>query len=67
MASERQIAANRRNASKSAGPRSQSGKSRASRNAYRHGLSRTSTNTAFAKQVKHSPVKSRAVVTKSAY
>jgi hypothetical protein len=52
MASERQIAANRRNASKSAGPRSQAGKSRASRNAYRHGLSRSiSTNTAFAKQV----------------
>jgi hypothetical protein len=39
MASERQIAANRRNARKSTGPRGWAGKSRASRNAYRHGLS----------------------------
>jgi hypothetical protein len=39
MATERQIAANRRNARKSTGPRSRSGKKRASRNAYRHGLS----------------------------
>jgi hypothetical protein len=38
MASQRQIAANRRNARKSTGPRSQRGKKRASRNAYRHGL-----------------------------
>jgi hypothetical protein len=38
MASERQIAANRRNAQKSAGPRSESGKARSSRNAHRHGL-----------------------------
>jgi hypothetical protein len=38
MASERQIAANRRNAKKSTGPRSQAGKKLASRNAYRHGL-----------------------------
>jgi hypothetical protein len=38
MASERQIAANRRNANKSAGPRSAAGKKRASNNAYRHGL-----------------------------
>ena len=38
MASERQIAANRRNAQKSTGPRSVEGKKRASRNAYRHGL-----------------------------
>ena len=38
MASERQIAANRRNARKSTGPRSHAGKRRASRNAYRHGL-----------------------------
>jgi hypothetical protein len=38
MASERQIAANRRNARKSTGPRSGAGKKRASRNAYRHGL-----------------------------
>jgi hypothetical protein len=39
MASERQIAANRRNARKSTGPRSGAGKNRSSRNAYRHGLS----------------------------
>ena len=39
MASDRQIAANRRNARKSTGPRSCGGKQRASRNAYRHGLS----------------------------
>jgi hypothetical protein len=39
VASERQIAANRANARKSSGPRSSAGKSRASRNAYRHGLS----------------------------
>jgi hypothetical protein len=38
MASERQIAANQRNARNSAGPRSAGGKKRASRNAYRHGL-----------------------------
>lgn len=38
MASERQIAANRRNAQNSAGPRSGAGKKRASRNSYRHGL-----------------------------
>jgi hypothetical protein len=38
MASERQIAANRRNAQKSTGPRSVAGKERASRNAYRHGF-----------------------------
>lgn len=39
MASEKQIAANRRNATKSTGPRSSAGKKRASRNAYRYGLS----------------------------
>jgi len=38
VASERQIAANRRNAIKSTGPRSSGGKKRASRNAHRHGL-----------------------------
>jgi hypothetical protein len=38
VASERQVAANRRNAQKSTGPRSAAGKKRASRNAYRHGL-----------------------------
>jgi hypothetical protein len=39
MATERQIAANRRNASRSTGPRSGAGKKRASRSSYRHGLS----------------------------
>src|SRR5262245_41493579 len=38
MASDRQITANRRNARKSTGPRSGAGRKRASRNAYRHGL-----------------------------
>jgi hypothetical protein len=38
MASERQISANRRNAQKSAGPRTEAGKRRASRNAHWHGL-----------------------------
>src|SRR5215470_17212286 len=52
MASERQIAANRRNARKSTGPRSDAGKKRASHNAYRHGLTLTITSTAaFAKQL----------------
>jgi hypothetical protein len=39
MATDKQIAANRRNAAKSTGPRSAAGKRRAGRNAYRHGLS----------------------------
>jgi hypothetical protein len=39
MASARQIAANRKNARKSTGPRTPAGKQRACRNAYRHGLS----------------------------
>ena len=52
MATERQIAANRCNARKSTGPRSRAGKSRASRNAYRHGLSRSiGTDTVFAEQL----------------
>jgi hypothetical protein len=38
VASERQIAANRRNAQRSTGPRSKVGKKRASGNAHRHGL-----------------------------
>jgi hypothetical protein len=52
MASERQLAANRRNARKSIGPRSGAGRKRASRNAYRHGLTWSITSTAaFAKQL----------------
>jgi hypothetical protein len=52
MASERQIAANRRNARRSTGPRSGAGKTRASRNAYRHGLTLNITSTAeYAKQL----------------
>jgi hypothetical protein len=52
MASERQIAANRRNARKSTGPRSGAGRKRASRNAYHHGLTLSITSTAaFAKQL----------------
>jgi len=52
MASERQIAANRRNARESTGPRSGAGKKRASRNAYRHGLTLSITSTAaYAKQL----------------
>jgi hypothetical protein len=38
MASDRQIAANRRNARRSTGPRSAAGRRRSSRNAFRHGL-----------------------------
>ncbi len=52
MPSERQIAANRRNARKSTGPRSGAGKKRASRNAYRHGLTLSITSSAaYAKQL----------------
>ena len=52
MASDRQIAANRRNAGRSTGPRSHGGKKRAARNAYRHGLSvGISSNPAFAKRL----------------
>ncbi len=41
MASERQIAANRRNAQKSTGPKTQAGRERSRMNALTHGLSRT--------------------------
>jgi hypothetical protein len=52
MATERQIAANRRNARRSTGPRSRAGKKRASRNSYRHGLSSgVATSAEFAKHV----------------
>src|SRR4051812_27178001 len=50
MATERQIAANPRNADKNTGPRSRAGKKRAGHNAYRHGLSLRS-STAFAKAI----------------
>jgi hypothetical protein len=39
MASEKQIAANRRNAARSTGPRTAAGKTRSRMNAKRHGLS----------------------------
>jgi hypothetical protein len=48
MASEKEIGANRRNAGKSTGPRSASGKRRASWNAYRHGLSKPMFGAEFA-------------------
>jgi hypothetical protein len=51
MASERQIAANQRNARNSSGPRSTSGKKRASQNAYRHGLTKPITSAEFAREV----------------
>ena len=51
LASERQIAANRRNAVKSTGPRSGAGKKRVGKNAYRHGLSLNFTSAAYTAQV----------------
>ena len=51
MASERQIAANRRNAHKSTGPRSAAGKKRASHNALRHGLTLPITSAEFDREV----------------
>ena len=47
MASERQIAANRRNAGRSTGPRTRDGKLRSSQNAVRHGLSAETVVTAL--------------------
>jgi hypothetical protein len=51
MATQKQIEANRRNARKSSGPRSASGKKRASRNAFSHGLSRPVFGAEFARAV----------------
>src|SRR5260370_5803226 len=51
VASEKQIAANRGNASKSTGPRSGAGKKRATHNAYRHGLTLTTSSAALAQHV----------------
>jgi hypothetical protein len=51
MASERQIAANRRNARGSTGPRSASGKKRASHNAFRHGLTKPISSAEFDREV----------------
>jgi hypothetical protein len=50
MATKRQIAANRRNARKSTGPKSASGKRQSSENAYRHGLSLRISGAEFEKQ-----------------
>jgi|tagenome__1003787_1003787.scaffolds.fasta_scaffold20937909_3 hypothetical protein len=44
MASAKKIAANKRNAARSTGPRSAAGRRRVSRNAYRHGLSQSVTS-----------------------
>jgi hypothetical protein len=41
MATEKQIAANRANAKRSTGPKTAAGQQKSSRNAYRHGLSRS--------------------------
>ena len=51
MASERQIEANRRNASSSTGPRSASAKKRSGKNALRHGLSRPLLGAEFAREL----------------
>jgi hypothetical protein len=51
MASERQIAANRGNARNSTGPRSTSGRKRASQNAFRHGLTKPISSAEFDREV----------------
>jgi hypothetical protein len=51
MASERQTAANRRNAKKSTGPRSASGKKRSSNNAHRYGLAKPMSSADFEEQL----------------
>ena len=47
MSTPKQIAANRRNAKKSTGPKSEEGKSRARQNAFRHGLTAETVVTVF--------------------
>jgi hypothetical protein len=51
MTSERRVEANRRNARASTGPRSNSGKKRAARNALRHGLTKRISGAEFDRQV----------------
>jgi hypothetical protein len=51
MATERQLAANRANARNSTGPRSASGKKRASRNALKHGLSTSMSGAAVTREI----------------
>jgi hypothetical protein len=51
MTTERQIEANRRNARNSSGPRSNSGKQRASQNSLRHGLTKPLSSAEFAREV----------------
>jgi hypothetical protein len=51
MTSERKIDANRRNARRSTGPRSVSGRKHASRNAFRHGLSLQTANANLADKI----------------
>jgi hypothetical protein len=51
MASQKQIEANRRNARKSTGPRSASGKKRASRNALKHGLTTPISGAAVTREI----------------
>jgi hypothetical protein len=52
MASQRQLAANRRNAMKSTGPQTKGGRKRAGRNAFRHGLAaRVTLSDAFSNQL----------------
>src|SRR5579863_9611341 len=46
MTSERQIEANRRNSRKSCGPRTEAGRQRAARNAFKYGLSITNNDAA---------------------